>query len=399
MWPDHRHNELSASGSSPSSRGIFILNASKRCESNALLFSRAINFFIVNGYPLCGDIEQCDIILVNSCCVSEDKIAASMAALQSASPYVGKKRIVLLGCLAALLNRRPDLAELVCIGPKDLFALDACFDHQISITDITVNTLPPELLQSGQGLGSRDYYILIAQGCSNNCSYCTIKRAKGGVRSAPIDTVLAEMRRGFGTGVREFSFLADDCGSYGDDCGTDLLQLLQAALRFDPAVTLKLLYLYPLFLQQRSVELLEIFRTGRISFVHIPLQSGSQRLLHLMNRSYDITAVMACIRQLRDISPATRLVTHILVNFPTETAADFRASLAVAAAFDDAIFLHFSENRDTAAAKLQPKIPWQEARKRLDAASLFVNQRTSGSGCVIADFNCTIPYNLLPGEE
>jgi tRNA A37 methylthiotransferase MiaB len=199
--------------------------------------------------------------------------------------------------------------------------------------------------------------------------------------------------------VREFSFLADDCGSYGDDCGTDLLQLLRAALAVDPAVTFKLLYLYPHFLQQRSAELLEIFRTGRISFVHIPLQSGSQRLLNLMNRSYDIAAVMASICQLRAISPATRLVTHLLLNFPTESAADFRASLAVAAHFDDAIFLHYSENQDTVAARLQPKVSREEARKRLDAASLFVNQRTGGSGCVIADFNCTTPYNLLPGEE
>jgi MiaB/RimO family radical SAM methylthiotransferase len=399
LQANHHPNELSTSGNSLSAHGIFILNTSKRCESNALLFSQALIFFVVNGYQISRDIDRCSIILINTCCVSEDKIETSLSALALAKPYAEQKQIVLLGCLATLPTERLERHHLICIGPKDLTSLDNYFEHHVSIHDIPVNHLPPELFTSGQGLGGRDYYILIAQGCSNHCSYCNIKRAKGSVRSEPIVVICDQVRRGLSRGVREFSFLADDCGSYGDDIGTDLLQLIETVLRIAPDFTLKLLYIYPDFLHRRFGDLERIFQSGRIGYAHIPVQSGSQRLLNLMSRNYDIAAVMSCISQLRNISPQTKLVTHILVNFPTETEEDFLASLAVAAAFDDSIFLQFSENQETGAAILYPKVTGQEANARLDAASRFVNQRVTGSGCVISDFNCTTPYNILKGQR
>lgn len=399
MPANHHHKSLAASGNNVSPHDIFILNTSKRCESNALLFSQTINFLVVNGYFISRDIDSCDTILVNSCCVSEEKIDASLSALQIARPFAGKKRIILLGCLATLPTGRLDRHNLICIGPKDLLSLDKYFDHHISIKNIPVNHLPPELFASGQGLGSRDYYILIAQGCSNHCSYCNIKRSKGSVTSVPIKSVLEQVRLGLSRGVKEFSFLADDCGSYGDDNDTDLLQLIEAVFLLDPGFTLKLLYLYPDFLLKRFDALKGIFQSGRIGFVHIPVQSGSQRVLNLMNRNYDIAEVMDCIRNIRAIAPQTKLVTHILLNFPTETEDDFMASLVVADLFDDAIFLQFSENQDTGAAALYPKVTAQEVKTRLDAASAFVNQRLTGGGCVITDFNCTIPYNLMTGQR
>ena len=399
MCADHHHENLSYSNTDISMPAIFVMNTSKRCESNALLFSQAVNFFVMNGYRISTDIKKCNTILVNTCCVSEDKIEASLSALHDVQPYAEKKRIVLLGCLATLPTRRLERHRLICIGPKDLHSLDTYFEHSVSINDVPVNSLTTELFASGQGLGNRDFYILIAQGCSNYCSYCNIKRSKGSVKSEPIEVVLEQIRRGLRQGVKEFSFLADDCGSYGDDIGTDLLQLIEAAFQVAADFTLKLLYLYPDFLLRRFSALKAILKTGRITFVHIPVQSGSQRVLNLMNRNYDITAVMECISQLREITPQTKLITHILLNFPTETHEDFLDSLAVAEAFNDTIFLQFSENKDTDVAGLYPKVTGQEAKTRLDAASSFVNQRVTGGGCVITDFNCTTPYNLLTGRR
>ncbi len=379
--------------------GIYLLNTSKRCESNALLFSQAVAFFMMNGYRITGDITDCDTIVVNSCCVSEDKIEASQAALEMAAASGTGKRIILLGCLATLPNRAGLPENSTCIGPQEMHLLDRCFSHSVSIGDIPVNQLPPEIFSSGQGLKYGDFYILIAQGCSNHCSYCNIKRSKGGVKSVPFDDIAPQIRLGLSRGVREFSLLADDCGSYGDDCDTDLIRLLGEVLAIAPDFTLKLLYLYPEFLQLHFDELVPILGTGRLSFLHIPLQSGSQRMLALMNRNYDINSVMTCLQRIRVISPATKLVTHILVNFPTETENDFHASLSVADRFDESIFLQFSENRDTMAATILPKITATEATARLDAASAFVNGRRTGGGCVISDFNCTTPYNLLKGRR
>ncbi len=114
-----------------------------------------------------------------------------------------------------------------------------------------------------------------------------------------------------------------------------------------------------------------------------------------MNRRYPIDGVMKAVRQLRDIAPQTTFCTHIMVNFPTESHDDFLKSLAVADGFDEVLFLHYSDNQDTAAAGLFPKVPGPEVRRRLDMASDYANRCKPGRSAVIKDFDCDIPYNLL----
>jgi len=386
---------------SPSTRDsqqgrIFIIDPSKRCEPSAFLFTQAVNFFLVNGYPMANDIENCKTILVNTCCVTEDKIAVSKAALDFAIARGEGKRIVLFGCMASLSFLELERGDLICIGPKNLGELDAHFPHHTSVHDILVNQLPPALYEPGQGLGYGDYFIMIAQGCSNGCSYCNIKRSKGEVRSEPAGKILPQILKGLSLGVQEFVLVADDCASYGYDLGTDLVKLMEQLFTAGPGFKLKLGYLFPQFLLEHLNGLKTLFGTGRIRYVNIPVQSGSQRILELMNRRYPIDGVMEAVRQLRDISPQTTFCTHILINFPTESHDDFLKSIAVADGFDEVIFLHYSDNQDTAAAGLLPKVPEPDVRRRLDMASDYANHYKRGRpGIVIKDFNCDTPYNLM----
>ena len=378
---------------------IFIIDPSKRCEPSAYLFTKAVNFFLVNGYRIAGDVDTCETILVNTCCVTEDKIASSMAALEFARSKSKGKQIVLFGCAASL--PLPGLArqDLLCIGPKDLDKLDIHFPHQTSVNDIAVNRLSPELYSPGQGLGYADYFIMIAQGCSNRCSYCNIKRTKGEAISVPVESILPQIRHGLSRGVKEFTLLADDCASYGHDLGTELVQLIEQLFAAGPAFGLKLGYLYPSYLLKRRDELKTLFRTGRIRYVNIPVQAGSQRILGLMNRQYPINEVMEAVRQLREAAPRTIFCTHIMINFPTESHGEFLESLAAADGFDEVLFLHYSDNRDTGAAVLQPKVPEQEVRRRLDIASDYANHCKQGRSAVIKDFNCDAPYNITRTVE
>jgi MiaB/RimO family radical SAM methylthiotransferase len=377
---------------------IFILDPSKRCEPSAYLFTKAVRFFLVNGYRVARDIELSEIILVNTCCVTQDKIAASRAALEFARARGNGKQIVLFGCMAALSIPGLERGDLICIGPKNLGELDAHFPHDTSVNGISANQLFPDLYEPGQGLGFRDYFIMIAQGCSNRCSYCNIKRAKGGVRSEPVETILQQVRNGISLGVREFALLADDCASYGHDLDIDLVQLILRLFTAGDNFSVKLGYVYPQFLLTHFDSLQAIFRTGRIRYVNIPMQSGSQRILGLMNRGYPVDKVMAAFRRLRAAAPETTFCTHIMINFPTESHDDFLASLAIANEFDEVLFLHYSDNRDTAAAGLLPKVPEPEVRRRLEMASDYANHCKRGRSAVIEDFNCDIPYNMQAGK-
>lgn len=374
---------------------IFILDPSKRCEPSAYLFTKGVQFFLVNGYGMAKHIEGSEIILVNTCCVTEEKIAASRAALELARANEKGKRIVLFGCMACLPLPGLEREGLICIGPRNLAELDAHFPHHTSVNHISVHQLPPALYEPGQGLGYGDYFIMMAQGCSNRCSYCNIKRVKGEVRSEPAETILQEVRAGLSLGVREFALLADDCASYGRDLGTDLTQLIERLFTAGDNFSLKLGYVYPQFLLTHFDRVARIFGTGRIRYVNIPVQSGSQRILELMNRPYSIDRLMAAVGRLRAGAPETTFCTHIMINFPTESHDDFLRSLAAADGFDEVLFLHYSDNRDTVAAGLFPKVPEPEVRRRLDMASDYANHCKTGRSAVIKDFNCDIPYNMV----
>jgi MiaB/RimO family radical SAM methylthiotransferase len=373
---------------------IFILDPSKRCEPSAYLFTKAVKFFLVNGYTMARDIEGSEIVLVNTCCVTQDKIATSRAALDFARTNGKGRQIVLFGCMASLPDPGLEREDLICIGPKNLEELDTHFAHDTSVSTIAAHQLPPALYTPGQGLAYGDYFVMIAQGCSNRCSYCNIKRAKGEVRSEPPQAILKELRNGLSLGVREFALLADDCASYGRDLGSDLTQLMEQLFTAGHGFSVKLGYVYPKFLLDHFDSLVKVFGTGRIRYVNIPVQSGSQRILDLMNRRYSVDAVMEAVRRLRAAAPDTTLCTHLMINFPTESHDDFLRSLAVAEGFDEVLFLNYSDNQDTDAAGLFPKVPEPEVRRRLDMASDFANHCKPGRSAVIKDFNCDIPYNM-----
>lgn len=374
---------------------IFIIDQSKRCEPSAFLFTRAVKFLLVNGYHITNNIDNCETILVNTCCVTEDKIASSEAALSFARGRGEGKRIVLFGCMASLPLPGLERGDLICIGPKNLGEMDTHFAHHTSVHDISVNHLSPDLYEPGQGLGYGDYFIMVAQGCSNRCSYCNIKRSKGEVRSEPVAAILPQILNGLSLGVREFALLADDCASYGHDLGTDLVQLIERLFAAGPGFKLKLGYVFPQFILENFDRLKPVFETGRIRYINIPVQSGSQRILDLMNRRYSVAGVIKAVRELHHIAPETTFCAHIMVNFPTESHDDFLMSLAVADGFDEVLFLHYSDNRDTASAGIFPKVPGVEVRRRLDMASDYANRSKGGRSAVIKDFNCAIPYNLL----
>ncbi len=384
---------------SPDRPPIFILNASKRCEPSAFLFTKAVQFFLINGYRVAQNIEDAEILLVNTCCVTQDKIATSSAALDAARAAGAGKTIVLLGCMAGLPSADVDRQGLICIAPKSLSDLDVHFPHHTPVEHIDITRLPPAFYEPGQGLGYEDYFLLIAQGCANRCSYCNIKQAKGDVRSEPPEKIIRELNAGLSKGVRDFALLADDCASYGRDAGTDLVHLMEQLFAVAPAFGLKLGYLYPQFVITHLEGLQSVLETGRVRYVNVPVQSGSQRVLRLMNRRYDIGAVLGALRELKRKAPQTVFCTHIMINFPTESHDDFLKSLAVADAFDEVVFLHYSDNTETAAAGIHPKVNDAEILKRLDLASAYANRYKRGRSAVIKDFNCDRPYNMpAPGK-
>ena len=207
--------------------------------------------------------------------------------------------------------------------------------------------------------------------------YCNIKHAKGEVQSRTVNEIVEDIRARVTDDTHEFILMADDCGSYGRDIRTNIVSLVRRIFESDSRIKLRLHYVFPRVLIDYEQAFHELFSTGRITYVNFPIQSGSQRILNLMNRPYDIVQVLHSVSCIRRMSPQTWLYTHIIVNFPTETGKDLKASLHAAEVFDEALFMNYSKNPLTPAFRL-PDVGRQQKQRTLKTVSVFLKSGHKG---------------------
>jgi tRNA A37 methylthiotransferase MiaB len=281
-----------------------------------------------------------------------------------------ERRFVVFGCLPKLSRRLMASDRVLLIEPREIHTLESIIDHGRPIDDVA-----PFHLRGFDNYQSdvtdRDFFLQVAQGCANACTYCNIKLAKGHVKSRPLDRLVDEARTACEAGARTLTLLADDCGSYGVDLGTDLVALVARLVEVSPDVRLKIYAIHPRALLGFQDALAPYFE--RLAYICLPCQSGSERLVALMNRSYDLQEVRALLARIKSASPDTHLCTHVMYNFPSETAHDFEASLDLARSFDFTVFLKFMENANTRSAAIVPKCTeadaaWKEAAIRAHLA-------------------------------
>ncbi len=345
---------------------VCVINCSDSCENSGFMWQRALGFLRSNNYEVGDELDGSDTILVNTCCVTQGRIKQAQETLAVARRTRPDARVIIFGCLAGLSDASNLGKDIVLIGPHSIEDLQNHFPHQVPLTEATSSSLDAEALcPYQQKVNNQDAFVMIAQGCVNGCSYCNIKRAKGNVLSVPPAAICAAIEAGLKQGREEFVLLADDCGSYGADIGTDLLALLRAIRNVDARVRIKLHSLFPGEFLEMADGITELAAAGLLSYTSIPVQSGSSRVLKLMNRDYDIAAVGARLAELKARAPGTWLHTHFIVGFPGETEADFKASLDLVPHFDEVLFLAYSDNPGTRAARLDTKVDAAVVRARL----------------------------------
>lgn len=325
-----------------------------RCEMSNFLFARLGRFLEVNHHSLSPDLDKADVLVVNTCAVRDTimhTIEAKITALISHNPA---RKVLIIGCLAPLTERFSQTSTLVLINPDDLDRCTEYFECDVPLRNI-------DLVHK---IGSREYqpkmtgadtYVLISQGCINNCSYCNIKLAKGYVKSRSLAEVVEEVTDLVRSGKYEITLLSDDCGSYGHDSGTNITELLSDLLTIDQRLKIKIYTIYPGLFIKRYPQFKELIIANRITYLCLPIQSGSDRILKLMNRNYNLNQMKAIIHEIKELNPDVHLFTHFIVNFPTETMEDLKKSILMAQLFDSCIFIGYDDNKRTLASKLNPK--------------------------------------------
>jgi len=170
------------------------------------------------------------------------------------------------------------------------------------------------------------YYIRGGSGCMGSCSYCVIKRARGSLRSVPPERIIKQTEEAVRTGSQEICLTGTDMGCYGQDIGTNLPELLGELVKIKGDFCLNINYIEPYWLLNSFSEFNDLFKTGRIKTFNAPLQSGSQRMLDLMHRKYNISDAVKAINSLLDNTKLRSISSIVMVGFPGETKDDFKQS-------------------------------------------------------------------------
>lgn len=228
---------------------------------------------------------------------------------------------------------------------------------------------------------SSTWYLQIQEGCSMECSYCSIRTAIGRLRSRPMDSILEDFRSGLAMGFRNFQLTGDNAGSYGLDCGTNMGVLLDAFCAFEDEFSLELTDINPVFLHTIQEPFARLASKGRINRLYVPIQSGSSRILKLMKRGCDMDKVGKMLIDMRNAVSRNsfKMGTSIIVGFPSETNEELQQTISFCKKVNfDWVWCHsFSARPETPAAIMEGQIDPHEiltranlVKKELSAHSL-----------------------------
>jgi tRNA-2-methylthio-N6-dimethylallyladenosine synthase len=340
------------------------------------------------GYALAASEKEADVVLLNTCSVrdlAEQKALRKMQALVQESRR-RRPEVVLgfLGCMAQsrgreLIDRLPDV-DLV-VGTQKAHRLAEHLEEVLSGRQTGIVDTETE---AGSEAAVREHlparpgatrsvtaHVSIMQGCNQFCTFCIVPSTRGLERSRTLPDVVAECRELAASGVREVTLLGQIVTSYGRreigarDGKSAFVQLLEAVSRIDVLERIRFTAPHP---KGYGDDLIEAY--GRLpklcEYAHLPVQSGSDRILRLMHRGYTRERYLEIVRKLRSVRPDIALCTDIIVGFPGETEEDFAAtcSLVREVGFDQGFMFKFSPRRDTPAAAMPGGLPVEEIEGR-----------------------------------
>lgn len=336
------------------------------------------------------DSEEADIVLYNTCTVRENaniRVYGRLGHLKTLKKNNPDMIIALCGCMmqekevVELISKKYRHVDLI-FGTFNIYKLaellyEALISDSMVIdikesTDTIVEELPVD----------REYRfksgVNIMYGCDNFCSYCIVPYVRGREKSRKPEEIICEIERLASDGVKEVMLLGQNVNSYGKglEPHVDFASLLEKAAHVDGIERVRFMTSHP---KDLSDELIEVMaKEPKVCrHLHLPLQSGSSRILKIMNRRYDKEKYLDLVERIRSRIPDISLTTDIIVGFPGETEEDFEETLDVVrkVGYDSAFTFIYSKRTGTPAAKMPDQIPEDVIKDRFDRLLALVKEK------------------------
>ncbi|MBI5646448.1 MAG: tRNA (N6-isopentenyl adenosine(37)-C2)-methylthiotransferase MiaB [Ignavibacteriae bacterium] len=327
------------------------------------------------GYEVESNIESADAIFLNTCAIrdhAEQRIYGRLSNFE----HLKKRRphlvVGVLGCMAERLRthllEESKLVDVVC-GPDEYRKLPALIDGALlGEKGIQIQLSRSETYDDIEPLRTEGIsaWISVMRGCDKFCTFCVVPFTRGRERSRSMANIVHEIEILVARGFKEVTLLGQNVNSYLDE-GNDFADLLVAAAGVDPSLRVRFTTSHPQDMSDKLIAAIAAY-DNICSYIHLPLQSGSDRILELMNRNYSAADYLDRIGKIRETIPGVALSTDIITGFPTETEDDHRATLEMMRKiqYDSAFTFKYSARENTKAWKMGDDIPEEIKGRRLE---------------------------------
>ena len=359
------------------------------CQQNENDSERIAGALEACGYEITDDSDIADVIIINTCAIREH---AEIRALSEAGQFKGRKaadrsiKIGLCGCMAQQAHRREQIYKSY---PYVDFVFGTDMHHRMPeiiktaleskkrvsfVTDKPHNEFG--VISEGMPVRRENGYkawVPVMYGCNNFCTYCVVPYARGHERSRCKEEVLAEVKSLVEQGYKDITLLGQNVNSYNGGCS--FAELLDRCASFEGEYLVRFMTSHP---KDASDELIAVMANNpkAAKHFHLPVQSGSSRVLKLMNRKYDREKYLATAMKIKEKIPRVSLTTDIIIGFPTETDEDFADtySLVEQVGFDMIYTFIYSPRVGTIAEKMDGQIPREVSNLRFKSLSDLQNE-------------------------
>ena len=301
------------------------------CKVNIYESEFVISLLKKNNYEIVDFNEKADIYIINTCSVTNESDKKNRKIINEAKRRNKDAIIVVMGCYSQV---NPNLIEAdIIIGNKDkskiIELLDECIKKKEKIKKIyDIRKTNFETMSIDKFENHTRAFVKIQEGCNAFCSYCIIPFTRGGLRSKDEDEAVNEITTLVNNGYKEIVLTGIHTGRYGIEKNTSLEHLLNRLVKIPNIFRIRL---SSIEINEITPGILELIKNNKImaKHLHIPLQSGSDKILKLMNRKYDIEFYINKITEIRKLIPNISITTDLIVGFPNETEKDFNDTLKV----------------------------------------------------------------------